>query len=94
MFLLTLTRKWDPAPRLVLFDLDRGCEIAIRALGGRYFTLGSRQAHRLQPAAARADAGAHPVLGAVDPHLHRHAGACRCCRPTSAPSPTRSRRWR
>ncbi|WP_457356111.1 VirB4 family type IV secretion/conjugal transfer ATPase [Roseateles sp. P5_D6] len=39
MFLLTLTRKWQPAPRLVLFDLDRGCEIAIRALGGRYFTL-------------------------------------------------------
>eukprot|EP01035_Chromulina_nebulosa_P051406 gene51406-69976_t len=27
MFLLTLTRKWDPTPRLVLFDLDRGCEI-------------------------------------------------------------------
>jgi type IV secretion system protein VirB4 len=39
MFLLTLTRKWNPAPRLVLFDLDRGCEIAIRALGGRYLTL-------------------------------------------------------
>ena len=39
MFLLTLTRKWSPAPRLVLFDLDRGCEIAVRALGGRYFTL-------------------------------------------------------
>ena len=39
MFLLTLTRKWDPAPRLVLFDLDRGCEIAMRALGARYFTL-------------------------------------------------------
>jgi type IV secretion system protein VirB4 len=39
MFLLTLTRKWHPAPRLVLFDLDRGCEIAIRALGGTYFTL-------------------------------------------------------
>jgi type IV secretion system protein VirB4 len=39
MFLLTLTRKWDPAPRLVLFDLDRGCELAIRALGGRYFAL-------------------------------------------------------
>ena len=39
MFLLTLTRKWDPVPRLVLFDLDRGCEIAIRALGGQYFTL-------------------------------------------------------
>lgn len=39
MFLLTLTRKWNPPPRLVLFDLDRGCEIAVRALGGRYFTL-------------------------------------------------------
>ena len=39
MFLLTLTRKWQPAPRLVLFDLDRGSEIAIRALGGRYFAL-------------------------------------------------------
>jgi type IV secretion system protein VirB4 len=39
MFLLTLTRKWSPAPRLVLFDLDRGCEIALRALGGRYLTL-------------------------------------------------------
>jgi len=39
MFLLTLTRKWKPAPRLVLFDLDRGCDIAIRALGGRYFPL-------------------------------------------------------
>ncbi|RYE81227.1 MAG: VirB4 family type IV secretion/conjugal transfer ATPase, partial [Oxalobacteraceae bacterium] len=38
MFLLTLTRKWNPVPRLVLFDLDRGCEIAIRALAGRYFT--------------------------------------------------------
>jgi type IV secretion system protein VirB4 len=39
MFLLALTRKWDPAPRLVLFDLDHGCEIALRALGGRYLTL-------------------------------------------------------
>jgi type IV secretion system protein VirB4 len=39
MMLLALTRKWQPAPRLVLFDLDRGSEIAIRALGGRYFTL-------------------------------------------------------
>jgi type IV secretion system protein VirB4 len=39
MFLLALTRKWNPAPRLVLFDLDRGSEIAVRALGGRYFKL-------------------------------------------------------
>jgi type IV secretion system protein VirB4 len=39
MLLLAMTRKWEPAPRLVLFDLDRGSEIALRALGGRYFTL-------------------------------------------------------
>jgi type IV secretion system protein VirB4 len=39
MLLLSLSRKWSPAPRLVLFDLDRGSEIALRALGGRYFTL-------------------------------------------------------
>ena len=39
MLLLALSRKWTPAPRLVLFDLDRGSEIALRALGGRYFTL-------------------------------------------------------
>jgi type IV secretion system protein VirB4 len=39
MFLLAMTRKWVPAPRLVLFDLDRSCEIAIRALGGRYLAL-------------------------------------------------------
>jgi len=38
-FLLALTRKWQPAPRLVLFDLDRGSEIALRALGGQYFAL-------------------------------------------------------
>ena len=58
MFLLTLTRKWDPAPRPVLFDLDRGCEIAIRALGWALLYPRSQQNHRLQPAAARADTGA------------------------------------
>ncbi|MFP5467595.1 MAG: VirB4 family type IV secretion/conjugal transfer ATPase, partial [Gammaproteobacteria bacterium] len=49
MFLLTLTRKWNPAPRLVLFDLDRGCEIAIRALNGRYFTLEAGKPTHLNP---------------------------------------------
>jgi len=39
MLLLALTRKWEPAPRIVLFDLDRGSEIALRALGGRYYPL-------------------------------------------------------
>ena len=49
MFLLVLTRKWTPAPRLVLFDLDRGCEIAIRALGGRYLRLQAGQPTGLNP---------------------------------------------
>jgi type IV secretion system protein VirB4 len=49
MFLLALTRKWRPAPRLVLFDLDRGCEIAIRALGGRYFALEAGKATGCNP---------------------------------------------
>ena len=49
MFLLTLTRKWDPVPRLVLFDLDRGCEIAIRAMNGRYFTLEAGKPTHLNP---------------------------------------------
>ncbi len=49
MFLLALTRKWNPAPRLVLFDLDRGCEIAIRALGGRYFALEAGKPTQLNP---------------------------------------------
>ncbi|MCR5864106.1 VirB4 family type IV secretion/conjugal transfer ATPase [Aquincola sp. J276] len=49
MCLLTLTRKWTPAPRLVLFDLDRGCEIAVRALGGRYLQLQAGQPTGLNP---------------------------------------------
>jgi type IV secretion system protein VirB4 len=49
MFLLALTRKWNPAPRLVLFDLDRGCEIALRALGGVYFTLEAGKPTHLNP---------------------------------------------
>ena len=48
-----MTRKWDPAPRLVLFDLDRGCEIAIRALGGRYFALEAGKPTGLQPDCSR-----------------------------------------
>ena len=55
-----------PGPRL----RDRDARARRSLLHAR-----SRQAHRLQPAAARADAGAHPVLGAADPHLHRDAGA-------------------
>ena len=39
LFLLALTQKFDPAPRLIVFDVDRSCEIAVRALGGRYFAL-------------------------------------------------------
>src|SRR5574337_914732 len=49
MFLLAMTRKWNPAPRLVLFDLYRGCEIALRALGGLYFTLEAGKPTHLNP---------------------------------------------
>ena len=49
MLLLTLTRKWQPSPRLVLFDLDRGCEIALRALGGRYLILEAGKPTGLNP---------------------------------------------
>ena len=39
MALMMQARRFDPAPRLVVFDKDRGCEIAIRAMGGQYFRL-------------------------------------------------------
>ena len=39
MALMMQARRFDPAPRLVVFDKDRGCEIAIRAMRGQYFRL-------------------------------------------------------
>lgn len=39
MAIMMQARRFNPAPRLVVFDKDRGCEIAIRAMGGRYFRL-------------------------------------------------------
>jgi type IV secretion system protein VirB4 len=39
LFLLAQMRRFAPAPRLVIFDVDRGCEIFVRALRGRYLTL-------------------------------------------------------
>ncbi|SPE27248.1 Type IV secretion/conjugal transfer ATPase, VirB4 family [Burkholderiales bacterium] len=39
LFLLAQMRRFSPAPRMVLFDVDRGSEIFIRALRGRYLTL-------------------------------------------------------
>ena len=75
MFLLALTRKWDPAPRLVLFDLDRGCEIAMRALGGRYFTLEAGKPTGCNPLQREPTPARLPVLGAARAHLHRDAGA-------------------
>jgi type IV secretion system protein VirB4 len=39
LFLLTQAQKFSPRPRIVLFDFDRGAEIFVRALRGRYFTL-------------------------------------------------------
>jgi type IV secretion system protein VirB4 len=39
LFLLAQAQRFDPAPRTVVFDVDRGCEIFVRALGGKYFAL-------------------------------------------------------
>lgn len=41
MAILMLTRRFNPAPALVVFDFDRGAEIALRALGGRYYSIES-----------------------------------------------------
>ena len=54
MFLLALSRKWQPAPRLVVFDLERSCEIALRALGGRYLRLQAGRPTGLNPFALAA----------------------------------------
>jgi type IV secretion system protein VirB4 len=48
-FLLAQARKYNP--RLVLFDKDRGAEIFIRAIGGRYETLRYGDASGLNPLA-------------------------------------------
>jgi type IV secretion system protein VirB4 len=39
MAILLQSQRFLPPPRLVVFDFDRGCEIAVRALRGRYFQL-------------------------------------------------------
>ena len=49
LFLLAQMRRFSPAPRLVLFDLDRGSEIFVRALRGRYLTLPLGQPTGLNP---------------------------------------------
>ena len=41
MAILFQTRRFNPAPVLVVFDFDRGAEIALRALGGRYYSIES-----------------------------------------------------
>jgi type IV secretion system protein VirB4 len=39
LFLLAQMCRFAPPPRMVLFDVDRGAEIFVRALRGRYLTL-------------------------------------------------------
>ena len=39
MAILYQTFRFNPAPALVVFDFDRGAEIALRALGGKYYSL-------------------------------------------------------
>ena len=48
-FLLAQALRVSPRPRLALFDLDRGAEIFIRALGGRYEVLAPGQPTGFNP---------------------------------------------
>ena len=50
-FLLAQARKFGP--RIIFFDKDRGAELFIRAIGGRYDVLRPGEPDRPQPAAAR-----------------------------------------
>jgi len=47
LFLLAQATKFDP--QIVLFDKDRGAEIAIRAMGGKYFIFKQGQSTGLNP---------------------------------------------
>jgi len=49
LFLLAQMRRFAPPPRLVLFDVDRGSEIFIRAMRGRYLTLPTGRPTGLNP---------------------------------------------
>lgn len=54
MFLITMLRKFDAT--LFYFDKDRGGEICIRALGGRYFALKRGEPTQLNPFACEPSA--------------------------------------
>ena len=58
-FLLAQARKFRP--RIIFFDKDRGAEIFIRAIGGRYDLLRPGAPSGPQPAPARRQAGQPPV---------------------------------
>ena len=58
-FLLAQARKFRP--RIIFFDKDRGAELFIRAIGGRYDLLRPGDAVGPQPAPARRQAGQPPV---------------------------------
>jgi type IV secretion system protein VirB4 len=75
------------------FDLDRGCEIALRALGGRYLTLEAGKPDRLQPAAARADSGRIQFWEQLLQHLHRNAGHAAAARRRTGHRRRCCRRW-
>jgi type IV secretion system protein VirB4 len=62
LFLVTLTQKFDPPPRLVVFDVDRGSEIAVRAMGGRYFALETGRPTGFNPLQRDMSRGRMPFL--------------------------------
>ncbi len=58
-FLLAQARKFHP--RVIFFDKDRGAELFIRAIGGRYDLLRPGEASGLNPLADRGQSGQPPV---------------------------------
>ncbi len=63
-FLLAQARKFEP--RIIFFDKDRGAELFIRAIGGRYDVLRPGIAVRPQPAPASRHARQPPVPDRLD----------------------------
>ena len=88
-FLLAQARKFSP--RIIFFDKDRGAELFIRAIGGRYDVLRPGDAVRPQPAPARRQSGQPPVpdrLAGAARRRRRHRRDRRGSRTRSTPIST------
>ena len=88
-FLLAQARKFRP--RIIFFDKDRGAELFIRAIGGRYDVLRPGEPSGPQPAPARRQSGQPPVpdrLAGAARRRRRHRRDARGSRTRSTPIST------